>query len=154
MRKTAFPREAAFLKFEKEILSVKKKGDHVTAKEFSDCTGMEMASFRGRLKTWEKNNNFKLEAVRGNGYRIALDIDHSDLAYREQKSALKKTRESARTLTVIDHANLDGPALRRLEFVMPRVAAQLMRAEHDVKDIVKEFKLTDRVPLRTPLLTS
>ncbi len=145
---TAFPREAAFLKFEKDVLSTKKKGDHLTAKEFTDCTGMDINSFRGRLHTWERRNNFKLEAVRGNGYRIALDVDHVDLAYRSQRSALKKTRESARTMTVVDHTKLDGPAMRRYEFVMPRLAAQLMRAEQDVKEIKSEFKLTERVPLR------
>lgn len=145
---TAFPREAAFLKFEKEILSVKKKGDHVTAKEFFDCTGFEIMAFRGRLHTWERKNNFKLESVRGNGYRIALDGDHVDLAYRSQRSALKKTRESVRTLTVVDHAQLDGSVLRQYEFMMPRLAAQLIRGEQDSKDIVSEFKLAERVPLR------
>jgi hypothetical protein len=145
--KTVFPKEAAVLELEK-ILSNKGKGDRITAKEVLDGTGMSVENLRGRIKTWARRKGFVVQAVPNDGYRILSDVEHVDYTLCQSKSAARKEREGLRSLLSTDSARLDAVQTRRHEFLTPRVAARVARAEQDIKEAKQEFKLTERVPLR------
>jgi hypothetical protein len=145
---TVFPREAAVLALETKVLANKNKGDHITAQEVLEQTGFAITSLRGRIKTWARRKSFVIRSVPGDGYRILTDAEHADYSTSSARSAFKKERESLRALVVTDRAKLDDHQVRRHEFLMPRVAARVARAEQDAKDTKQEFKLTERVPLR------
>lgn len=146
--KTAYPRDAAMLKFEAEVLSKKIKGDCITAREFLECTGMQIDSFRGRLRTWAKHRNFTLRAVPNDGYRILVDSELSTAGLSRQRSAHKQLGEEVRTLHSADTTKLDDEQVRRLGFQKVRAERRFETSRRDLKDTRREFKMTERVPLR------
>jgi hypothetical protein len=144
---TVFPREAAVLELEK-LLASKSKGDRITAREVLEQTGMSIEKLRGRIKTWAKRKSLVLAPVPNDGYRILADSEHVDYTIRRTKTALKSEKEALRSLAVTDASKLDDAQVRRHEWLMPRVASRVARAEQDSKDTKREFKLTERAPLR------
>lgn len=146
---TVFPREAAILELEK-ILAAKQKGDRITAGEILDGTGFDIDSLRGRIKTWAQRKGLVLDAVPNDGYRIRLDAEHVDHALAQSKRAARREREAMRALLATDASKLDDTQTRRHEWLAPRVATRVARAEQDIKDAKRELKLTgnERVPLR------
>lgn len=145
---TVFPREAAALALEK-LLATKNKGDQITAREVLEATGRPVSKMRGPIKTWARKKGLVVRSVKGDGYRIALDVEHTDLSRRASCSALKKDREALRVLVVTDGAKLDEEQSRRYDWMMSRTAPRVARAEQDAKETRAEFKIgMERVPLR------
>jgi len=145
--KTVFPRAAAQLALE-SLLANKVKGDTITAREVEDGTGYPVEKMRRALRRWERSKNFKLIPVPGDGYRIALDVDNADVVRKSTESERRKAQEALRVVMITDRAKLDDQQVRRIDFLAPRVAMRAATLDRDVKETRKEFKLSERVPLR------
>lgn len=143
-----YQRDAAFLRLV-DALNTKTRGDRITAEEVVKWTGFaEWQKFGGRIRTWGRKMGFQLVAVPNDGWRIALAEEHMDRSEQSRRSAFRKEKGALKALVDMPRAELSDSATRRAEFLIPKAAARVQQAaEHD-RDIKKELKLTERVPLR------
>lgn len=146
--KTKFPKAAATIDLEKKILSKKTKGDRITAREVLDATGMPIDRMRRQIKAWATKSNLVVKPVPGDGYRILLDAEHIDESVDRTRRARNQERRALHAVLTADASKLDQAQARRHEFVTSRIAARVARIEQDIQEIKREFKLTERVPLR------
>ncbi len=86
--------------------------------------------------------------VTNDGWRIGLPEDHVDYSEKQRRSALRKEKLAFGSLMSAPRAELNDHQTRRVEFALTRSAARLQQAKQHDTETRKEFKLTERVPLR------
>lgn len=144
-----FAREAARVNLRK-MLEGKKRGERITAAEVVASTGFEhWQSFGAVIHAWARRSKLPLFPVKNDGWRIGLPAEHVDAAESKRRAA---RRREIHGLDLLVHAPRDGlteAEARRVEFLAPRAAQRVQRIEADDRDIKKELRLADRVPIRT-----
>jgi hypothetical protein len=143
-----FAREAARVNLRK-MLEGKRRGDRITAAEVVEATGFEQwRSFGAVIHTWARQNKLPLFPVRNDGWRLGLAAEHVDAAESKRRSARRREIHGLDLLVHAPRSELNDSEARRVEFLAPRAAMRVERAQIDDRDIKSEFKLTERVPLR------
>lgn len=143
-----FAREAAVVALG-ELLKTKNRGDRITAAEVQAATGSsDWRSFGGRVRTWAKKTGIVLFAVPNDGWRIGMPAEHVDFADKKRVSALRSEKRGLKALLDVPRAQLDDTQERRAEFAVRLAARRCAQLESDDKETKREFKLTERVPLR------
>lgn len=142
-------REAARVNLRK-MLETKKRGDRITASEVTVATGFDdWRSFGGTIRSFIRNKGMVSWPVTNDGWRIGLPEDHVDYSEKQRRSALRKERLAFNSLMAAPRAELNDHQTRRVEFALARSASRLQQAKQHDKETREEFKLTERVPLRT-----
>lgn len=144
-----YAKEAANLSLKEKLLSTKKRGDRITASEIAVTTGFtNWRAFGGVIRTWGRQNGFVLIPVAGDGWRIGLPVDHIDAGRKLGDSARRKDERGLKVLISTPTASFADAEMRRLEHLRIRAANRVAIARNDHEDTKREFRLTDRVPLR------
>jgi hypothetical protein len=142
-------REAARVNLRK-MLDGKRRGDRITAAEVVASTGFDhWQSFSSVIHRWARSSKFPLFPVKNDGWRIGLPAEHVDAAESKRRSARRREIHGFDLLVHAPRTELTDAEARRVEFLAPRAAARVQRIESDDREISKEFKLSERVPMRT-----
>lgn len=144
-----FAKEAANLSLREKLLSQKKKGDRITASEIAIATGFaDWRAFGAVIRTWARRSGLDLRPVLNDGWRIALDNEAIDGVRSLGDSARRKDERGLKLAMSVDATKLSEAEVRKLEHLRSRVANRVAQHRHDHEETKREFKLSDRVPLR------
>lgn len=131
------------------MLKSKTYGSRITAAEICECTGADdWRRFGYIIRRWADESGLPLHAVPDDGWRVAQEHEVVDSATADRRSARRKEHRGLRKLIRAPSERLSDVEQRRLEFETKRAAVRVAKADDDDAAIKKEFRLTERVPLR------
>lgn len=130
------------------MLKSKTYGSRITAAEICECTGADdWRQFGAIIRSWATKCGLPLHAVRNDGWRICNANEIVSSAGMDRRAALRKERRGLKKLVTAPAEQLADTEQRRLEFELRRAAVRVARADEDDRDIKREFKVSERVPL-------
>lgn len=145
-----FARDAARVNL-RIMLDQKTHGDRITAAEIITATGFDKwNSFRGPIKTWAKRNNYVLQAVPNDGYRVAdaAGIIDTSKQLGRQQFALAEERDRVIGTVPIDRLKENEVPVYTQERMRSTRALEVARRNESETRKQEQIGAAPRVPMK------
>ncbi len=131
------------------MLDTKVRGNRITAADIVDATGFDdWQTFRNTVRTHMMSRGMTLTPIPNDGYSVDLAVGQLDHSESRRRKALKQNKLRVKALVSVPQTELSEAEVRKHGFLLGKAAAEIDLATRNDRDITKELKLTDRVPLR------